>query len=324
MRAYEHQLCGWHTVLAGALLTLLSAGIQAETPSLSQVCKPFTDTAGGSGALESRSTVFGDGLLWRIEGGAAETPSHIFGTMHSQDKQVRNPSAELRLTMAQSDRLLIEVEPDPGANRAYMDAIYSADGPGLDERLPSVLYERLVEIGRDYGLPEARIDELELWAAFSQLGRPKPVNSPTQDMVIYQTMERMGKPVTGLETMPELLDSLASLRDDDQITILKDTLCNHSKIVRQSKTLRDLYLEGDLAGMVAFNRQPHYDEAVFERLMEAVLYRRNERMLERMLPYLEQGGAFVAVGALHLPEERGLLALLEEAGYEVTLARKTP
>jgi uncharacterized protein YbaP (TraB family) len=40
-------------------------------------------------------------------------------------------------------------------------------------------------------------------------------------------------------------------------------------------------------------------------------------MADRMQPYLKQGKAFVAVGALHLPGEQGLLKLLEQRGYSV-------
>ena len=40
-------------------------------------------------------------------------------------------------------------------------------------------------------------------------------------------------------------------------------------------------------------------------------------MLEKLEGYLEQGNTFVAVGASHLPGERGLLNLLAEKGYSV-------
>jgi uncharacterized protein YbaP (TraB family) len=36
------------------------------------------------------------------------------------------------------------------------------------------------------------------------------------------------------------------------------------------------------------------------------------------VPHLAEGGAFIAVGALHLPGRHGLVALLREAGYTVT------
>lgn len=45
---------------------------------------------------------------------------------------------------------------------------------------------------------------------------------------------------------------------------------------------------------------------------------RNRRMVERMARHVNQGGAFVAVGALHLSGENGILRLLEKRGYKVS------
>ena len=45
---------------------------------------------------------------------------------------------------------------------------------------------------------------------------------------------------------------------------------------------------------------------------------RNRVMADRMAARLNRGGAFIAVGALHLPGERGLLSLLSQRGYTVT------
>jgi hypothetical protein len=60
------------------------------------------------------------------------------------------------------------------------------------------------------------------------------------------------------------------------------------------------------------------DDALAKRLMDSLINQRNNRMLERMLPKLKQGRVFIAVGALHLPGEHGLLNLLRGAGYAVT------
>ena len=45
---------------------------------------------------------------------------------------------------------------------------------------------------------------------------------------------------------------------------------------------------------------------------------RNRRMLRNAMPYLEEGRVFIAVGALHLPGEHGLIGLLREAGFELS------
>jgi hypothetical protein len=41
-------------------------------------------------------------------------------------------------------------------------------------------------------------------------------------------------------------------------------------------------------------------------------------MLQRMQPRLEEGQAFIAVGALHLPGNKGLIQLLRQQGYNVS------
>lgn len=290
--------------------------VAAAEPTLEQACRPFT-TVTATGPERSRASIpFGQAVFWRLE--KADTTNYILGTLHSQDRQVTGLSPRQRLILARSSRLLVEIVPDAGSSQAYADAIQLESGPGLREHLSTPLYKRLQQIAGAYGLSPENLNELAPWAVFSQIGRPRPVQGPTQDMVIHDSAVHMGKPVIGLETMPELTETLSSLPYGDQITILKDTICNHDRIIRENKTLLDLYLSGDLAGMVLFNEQPHYDETVFDRFMEAVLHKRNQRMFERMLPYLEEGGSFIAVGALHLPDDNGLLQMLDEAGYRVT------
>ena len=60
------------------------------------------------------------------------------------------------------------------------------------------------------------------------------------------------------------------------------------------------------------------DNTLYETLTDRLLTRRNRLMAERMQAALEAGNAFVAVGALHLPGEEGILALLERRGFEIT------
>jgi uncharacterized protein YbaP (TraB family) len=60
---------------------------------------------------------------------------------------------------------------------------------------------------------------------------------------------------------------------------------------------------------------PIGDQRLADDLQRRLIRDRNRLMAERMQPYLEQGRAFVAVGALHLPGADGLLQLLQQRGY---------
>ena len=44
---------------------------------------------------------------------------------------------------------------------------------------------------------------------------------------------------------------------------------------------------------------------------------RNDRLVTRMLPHIDAGGTFIAVGALHLTGERGLIRQLRARGYQL-------
>jgi len=41
-------------------------------------------------------------------------------------------------------------------------------------------------------------------------------------------------------------------------------------------------------------------------------------MIDRMQSVLQEGGAFIAIGALHLPGDNGVLAGLSQQGYKLT------
>ena len=50
---------------------------------------------------------------------------------------------------------------------------------------------------------------------------------------------------------------------------------------------------------------------------ETLIYKRNDNWMKQMPEIMKQKATFFAVGAGHLPGERGLLAQLKKAGYTV-------
>ena len=62
---------------------------------------------------------------------------------------------------------------------------------------------------------------------------------------------------------------------------------------------------------------PGIDARMPPEFYDVLIDQRNARLFARAAPLVEEGGAFIAVGAAHLPDEKGLLRLFEKAGYRV-------
>lgn len=260
---------------------------------------------------------FKKGLLWEVKTPEGKI-NYLFGTIHSQDYAVSSIPPKVRLALATSKSLIIETIPNEAANQDFFKMMYFKDKQRLDDLLEPELFAALSIKLQDYGVAKKDINLVKPWAAFSLIGRPKPVRAPTIESNLFQVAQNRMLQVKSLETMEEILTPLDELAMNDQLIILKDTICNHGQIISDTKKLVDLYINRDLQGMIDFNNQTHYDEGVFERFMQGILYDRNIRMLKRIEKEFKTGNAFVAVGATHLADKNGLLNELSKKLYTIT------
>ena len=287
--------------------------------NLSNVCKEFRSIPEKTVEYITRnySNIYKKGLLWKIESPEGKF-NYLFGTMHSQDYTVTKLSPEVQLALRQSKTLILETIPNQKAYQSFIDMMYFKDGEKLNDMLEIEFFNELKNLIKDYGIEQKKLEYIKPWAVFSLVGRPKPTRAPNLEDNLLNFSKQHKLTIESLESMEEILSALDSLLIEDQLIILKDTICNHAKIMRETITLVELYVNRDLAGILAFNNQPHHDEAVFERFMQNILYDRNKKMLQRIEIAFKSGNVFVAVGASHLTDEKGLLQSLSKKGYRVT------
>ena len=260
----------------------------------------------------------GQGVLWKVDRPGLES-SYIFGTLHVDIPPVTTLPQPVQNALFHSKSLTLEVVMHPAARAAYAEMTVIPNGGTLRAHLDAALLARLTKLAQEeYGMPAEVVERLKPWAAFTLLSRPRPTTGRLMEDVLEDTAIQQRKPVYGLETIAELTSSLDGLSVEDQLSILKDTVCNHHRLPAVTQALIERYLQRDLAGMVALNARAHDDEQVFERFMQRTLYDRNRRMAERIGERLAEEQSFIAVGALHLPGEEGLLRLLEQSGFRVS------
>ena len=258
------------------------------------------------------------GRLWRISAPGID-PGYLFGTMHSEHPEVVQLPPAVARALRRSDRLVLEMVLDENALLATAQAGLFESGRDLQDVLPPALYRRTVEAMAGYGVPEPVLRRFKPWMVFSTLMLPRSRTGMFLDLRLYQQAVTMGKPVSGLETAAEQIAVFDGMAMDDQVSILRDTLDNLERFDAWFEDMRRVYLSGDLEALAAFSdaMMGDIDPALARRFQQRFVTERNHSMVERLQPLLRQGGAFIAVGALHLPGEDGIIALLREAGYEV-------
>ncbi len=260
-----------------------------------------------------------NGLLWRIQAEGASA-DYVFGTIHIEDPRVLDLPNPVTEALAGADTFVMELEPNLEFLTELASAMTYADDGNVEQLLGPELYRRAVTALASRGVPEPVARQMKPWAVLVTLNVPPPKTGMVLDLVLYSKAVQQGKTIHGLESSAEQLSVFADLPMSVQIGLIRETLDNEPLIDEIYQSLVEAYLARDLRAMQKLSDQAiGATDAPTQRLLETRLVTdRNHLMVERMLPYLHQGSAFVAVGALHLPGPEGILNLLRKQGYEVT------
>ncbi|WP_048644969.1 TraB/GumN family protein [Nitratireductor soli] len=328
------------------LLTALLAGLLAATPVAARdardiVCTGrslLTELAAENPALlqevrqEAAETPNGSGLLWRVEKEGA-APSYLFGTMHMSDPRVATLPAAAQTAFDRADRIVIETT-DILDQRAMAAAMFKQPDLTMftgNQTLADYLTEddrKLVESALSArGVPFASVKKMKPWMLIALVALPaceverKDAGMPVLDIKLAQEAQADGKELLGLESAVEQLAAMASLPMEMHARGLVETLALGDRLDDVMETMIALYLDGETGMFWPLIRAavPEQDagEADYAAFDQAMVKARNGVMAERAMPILAQGNAFIAVGALHLPGEEGLIEKLRKAGYIV-------
>ncbi len=259
------------------------------------------------------------GLLSRVQG-PGNAPDYVFGTIHIEDPRVLALPDAVVSALAAADTFVMELKPDLSSLTQLGSAMLYSDGDDLEQVLGKGLFARAVKALAERGIPETTARRMKPWAVLVTLNVPKPETGMVLDIVLYMKAVQQGKRIQGLESSEEQVSVLADLPLSMQIDLIRESLDNQSLVDEVHQRLVDAYLARDLDAMQTLNDQAMAmtDAGTRDLVNARLVTDRNQRMVQRMLPSLQEGTAFVAVGALHLPGPEGILRLLEQRGYTVT------
>jgi uncharacterized protein len=264
---------------------------------------------------------FARGLLWRMsKKGVA--PSHVFGTIHVADPRLAELPAGVRRAFGAAKSLMLEFMPDAYSKERFLEAALFLDHQTLEQKIGTEDFQRAVEHLQPIGLSREFVNRLKPWGVLLNLRSAAGKDGSPLDVQLFELARSRRIPLLQIEEVEEQIFTFDEFPMESQVALLKHSLTHRDELVVLAERTLDAYLTRDLAAIWELRERfmaRHPEIAVQQAAMtKRVVHDRSVVMAFRMQRELRRGAAFVALGALHLYGDKGVLALLEEDGYRST------
>lgn len=272
-------------------------------------------------------------LLWKISGKGLGAPSYVFGTNHLSPLSIKDRVEGLDDAFAAATQVCGEIEMAAMTSPAGMQRLQAAmtlpGGKTLKDVMPAADYAKADSVATaimGVGLSLPQLAQLSPSALVTNLTtvlyvKRHPGFNPMEQLDTYFQTEaqKAGKKVRGLETLDFQIDVLFGGKTMERQ--VEELMCfvNHVELNADlTDSLSVLYERQDIEGLVrlAEAKQNTACDPRPEEL-ERLIYGRNADWLTKMPAIMAEGPTLFVVGAGHLGGERGVVALLRKAGYDV-------
>lgn len=270
-------------------------------------------------------------LLWEISGNGLSKPSHLFGTYHLlNDGYLADEQPHVLDVFKKADGVVVEVVIDtPAMMKAQMGMIMP--DKRLSALLDSAQYQLVkAELQATMGIDLAMLEQIKPIAISVMLSMTYAAGLPIVSRYSGRPLDRFfadegkssGKTVAALETIEEQMDVLFNhFSAEDQAAILLEFVVMKERGQQITRDIVDRYLEQNIAALDDIAQQTSKEMPAWGS-MDYINADRNKRWIEKLPEILKSGNRFIAVGALHLPGEQGLIQLLRKKGYTVKPIKK--
>jgi uncharacterized protein YbaP (TraB family) len=253
-------------------------------------------------------------LLWRVTPLAGGPDSYLFGTMHVRDLRAFRWYDIVLSYLNDCSVFATEFNFSEMDGRALAETLQLPEGETLDMLLKPGVWKSLEKIAQK---------RLGFSAALLKFQHPMAVNTlisssllaeeaaQSLDETLWSYAQAAGKQMIGVESFEDQLNTIRNIKLDQQIAGLTWLVKNFGHQKKRLHRLMRWYEAGDLQQLYKAAKK---DAKGMRRVM---LYDRNRNMVEKFAAVAQTQPLFCAVGAGHLPGEKGMLRLLKKAGFKV-------
>ena len=211
----------------------------------------------------------------------------------------------------------MEMVPDVYSLERLTGYMHYPPGQNLESVIGADRYSALQSALSGYQVPSEFVSRMKPWAAMMTLSTPPPETGFFMDLSLSLRASGSGLKVVGLETLEQQLSFLEKMPMPMQISLLDQAISESGQVVEVHGQMVDAYLENNLLVLQALSDEQFeaVGESASNYFIESGIHERNQRMAQSLLSQLEHNLVFVAVGALHLPGEKGMLNILRQHGF---------
>ena len=264
-------------------------------------------------------------LLWKITGNGLKNPSYLFGTHHLIPIQFLDSVPGLypafnSTKMVVSEVVLNNLDATPAIRMAALlpdtvtirGLLSPAEYEFVNQELTNTLRMSLDNLNKMHPSLISKLYELELYKKYEHF------DENTQSDTYFQLVAaKKGIPIAGLETVEQQVKLLFPENIKKETQLLVASIRNKEILIQEMREMNRLYREGNLDALEVLANQSNKQWNVSEEENKKLIDDRNINWVKQLPDLIKNNSCFVAVGALHLPGNKGLIKLLKNEGYKV-------
>lgn len=258
-------------------------------------------------------------LLWEVRGNELTVPSYLFGTFHLEGSDFIDSLSTVKEKFDSAGSFAGEIIFD-SSMQGKLAAYTMMKDSTLEMILGSSGFDSTAKWFNELtGMELAMYNQahpvvVQMVLLMALQNKIYKDDSEPMDIYFQRQAKSKNKKLTGLETLEKQMDIMfnsKTLRQNgDQ---LLDLVQNKEHMRDSLIRMNVLYHQQDIESLFQMMKAEKYYS---ERDVQ-ILFERNLSWVQILLPLFREQSTFVAVGALHLPGEQGLISLLRQHGYTV-------
>lgn len=271
-------------------------------------------------------------LLWEISGNHLKQKSYLFATHHLVPISILDSIPGVYKAFNRTQCVVGEiVANDPTMINKMTEAAQIPSYTSISNLLSPEEYHKVdsalqavakLNLSALERLKPAMISNIYVMSLYNTV-YPKENQDWQLDSFFQQIAEKKQIPIVGLESVDKQIDLLFNSQLlERQSFLLVGAIESANDIETEIKTVNNLYKKGDLNELLSLYQNDTTKYAPTQQEQFELLDNRNQEWVKTIPQLIHQKSCFIAVGALHLPGENGLIELLKKAGYKVKPVKK--